>query len=318
MGDKRGRIGVGRDMPDSSTWLGDRDRDADPCSRPVRTAYHAFVRDLARRAGALHAYGWRADVDEAHLHAVGGYNLPPSVTTLRVLPRTSPSQVAEAMRERRPVAADHATAERRYPVSANFMQVLGAQAMLALPVRGDRLHGVVSLGLAEGAPARDLVAELEAHCDNWSRQARAAEEEERLLEDEAWRSACTAARQSVDNGLMQVVNVLADAARFLPRKGPKVERQREGATLDLPPPRDGLEPHRQSHLPGEMTRPAMAGASPSRPVLHSMMDVPALQGGVLLGHVQFARSAMHGCFTARHLDWAQEFAKSLAGAYSAP
>ncbi|MEA3202839.1 MAG: hypothetical protein QOI63_505 [Thermoplasmata archaeon] len=292
-------------------WLGDRGVDADPCSRPVRTAYHSFLRDLVRRSGALHAYGWRADVDEGHLHAVAGYNLPPGMPGIRVLPRVSPTVVSDCLRERRPIQADHATAERRYPVTAAFMQPLGARSMLALPVRGDRLHGVLAFGLAEVCSA-DLVADLEARCDAWGPQAQAAEQEEALLEDEAWRSACRAAAGSVDAGLSQVVTVLADAARFLPRKGPAVAHLRGGVQLDLPAPRDGLEPHRQAHLPGEQTRPAMVGGPAPRPALHSMMDVPVLHGGVLLGHAQFARSALHGCFTGRHLDWAQEFAKCVA------
>ncbi|MEA3143413.1 MAG: hypothetical protein QOG31_737 [Thermoplasmata archaeon] len=293
-------------------WRGDRDIDGDPCSRPVRSAYHGFLRELVRDSGALHAYGWRADVDEEHLHAVAGYNLPPGMQSIRVLPRGSPTVVSDCLRERKPIHADHATAERRYPVSAAFMQQLGAGSMLALPVRGDRLHGVVSLGLASQSADPALVAALTGRCDAWSARAKAAEQEEALLEDEAWRAACAAAAGSVEAGLNQVVTVLADAARFLPRKGPVQVHQRGGISLELPAPRDGLEPHRQAHLPGEQTRPAMVRGPAPPPALHSMMDLPVLHGGVLLGHVQFARSAMHGCFTARHLDWGQEFAKSVA------
>lgn len=293
-------------------WLGDRGVDGDPCSRPVRAAYHAFIRDLSRRSGALHAYGWRVDSDESHVHAVAGHNLPPGMQGVRVLPRASPSVVGDCLRERKPIHADYATAERRYPLSAAFMQQLGARSMLALPVRGDRLHGIVSLGLADAMPDLATVEDLAQACDTWSQRARAAEDEETLLEDEAWRAACAAANGSVDAGLDQVVRVLADAARFLPRKGAAVRYDRGGLNLDLPAPRDGLEPHRQAHLPGEQTRPAMVRAPAPPPSLHSMMDVPVLHGGVLLGHLQFARSAMHGCFTPRHLDWAQEFAKCVA------
>ncbi|MCA1812115.1 MAG: GAF domain-containing protein [Halobacteriales archaeon] len=293
-------------------WLGDRGVDGDPCSRPVRSAYHGFIRDLARRSGALHAYGWRVDADESHVHAVAGYNLPPGMQGIRVLPRASPSVVGDCLRERKPIHADHATAERRYPLSAAFMQQLGARAMLALPIRGDRLHGIVSLGLPDTAPNRDLMQELAGACEDWSAQARAAEEDEKLLEDEAWRAACAATTGSVEAGLDQVVRVLADTARFFPRKGAGVRLERDGARLDLPAPRDGLEPHRQAHLPNEQTRPAMVRSPAPPPTLHSMMDVPVLHGGVLLGHLQFARSAMPCCFTPRHIDWAQEFAKCVA------
>ncbi|HEX2065688.1 MAG TPA: GAF domain-containing protein [Candidatus Thermoplasmatota archaeon] len=295
-------------------WLGDRDIDADPCSRPVRTAYRAFVRDLAQQSGALHAYGWRVDVDEAYMHAVAGHNLPPGMQGVRVLPRASPTVAGDCLRERRPIHADHATAVRRYPVTAAFMQQLGARSMLALPVRGERLHGVISLGLPDDAPSGSLVTEMVQACEAWSPQAHSAEQEERLLEDEAWRSACTAALGSLDAGLSQVVKVLADAARFLPRKGPAVQHNRAGPPLEMPAPRDGLEPHRQAHLPGEQTRPAMVRSPAPPPSLHSMMDVPVLHSGVLLGHLQFGRSAMHGCFTPAHLQWAQEFAKCVAGA----
>jgi hypothetical protein len=295
-------------------WLGDRGVDADPCSRPVRSAYHSFVRQLAKEAGALHGYGWRVDADEAHAHAVAGHNLPPGMQGMRVLPRNSPTVVGDCLRVRRPVHADHATAERRYPVTAAFMQQLGARSMVALPVRGERLHGIFSLGLPDPTADPDFLDGMARRCEAWSASAKAAEQEEEVLETEAWRSACNAAAASIDNGLAQVVTVLADAARFLPRRGATLHHERGGQRLELPAPRDGLEPHRQPHLPGEQTRPAMVRGAPPAPSLHSMMDVPVLHGGVLLGHVQFARSTMHGCFTARHLDWAQEFAKCVAGA----
>jgi hypothetical protein len=298
-------------------WVGDRGVDGDPCSRPVRSAYHSFIRGLARDTGALHAYGWRVDVDETHAHAVAGHNLPPGMRGRRVLPRGSPTVVGDCLRERRPVHSDQATAERRHPVSAGFMQQLGARSLVALPIRGDRLHDIVSLGLPDATLPAPL-AELAARCDAWSPRAQAAEQEEELLETEAWRAACSAAAGSADEGLAQVVNVLADAARLLPRRGPVRHHQRGGPNLELPAPRDGLEPHRQAHLPGEQTRPAMVRGAPPPPTLHSMMDVPVLLGGVLLGHVQFARSAMHGCFTPRHLEWAQEFAKRVAGSIRLP
>ncbi|MEA3202483.1 MAG: hypothetical protein QOI63_149, partial [Thermoplasmata archaeon] len=194
---------------------------------------------------------------------------------------------------------------------------LGARSIVALPVRGDRLHGIVSLGLPDATLPVPL-AELEALCDAWGPRAQAAEQEEEVLEMEAWRAACMAATVSPDEGLAQVVKVLADAARLLPKRGPVRHHQRGGPLLELPAPRDGLQPHRQAHLPGEQTRPAMVRGAPPPPTLHSMMDVPVLLGGVLLGHVQFARSAMHGCFTRRHLECAQEFAKCVAGSVRLP
>jgi hypothetical protein len=298
-------------------WQGDRDADDDPCGRPVRTAYYNFIKDLTRRAGALHSWGWRVDADEAYVHAVAGHKLPPGMA-VRVLNRQSPSVVGDCLRERKPVHADQPTAERRYPMTAAFMQQLGARSTVAVPVRGDRMLGIVSLGLAEAQPPRDLVAELEARCADWTPTALAAEEEEHVLETEAWRAASSAASQSVDAGLSQVVKVLADAARYIPRRASERIHQRIGHNLELPAPRDGLEPHRQAHLPGETARPAMVQGAPPMPVLHSMMDVPVLQGGVLLGHVQFARSTMRGCFTVKHLEWAQEFARSVASSPKLP
>ncbi|HUR62825.1 MAG TPA: hypothetical protein VM286_10760 [Candidatus Thermoplasmatota archaeon] len=292
-------------------WQGDRDADGDPCGRPVRSAYYNFIKDLTRRTGALHAWGWRVDVDETYIHAVAGHKLPAGMS-VRVLNRSSPSVVVDCMRERKPVHADQPTAERRYPMTAAFMQQLGARSTVAAPVRGDRLMGIVSLGMAEPQPPRDLMAELEARCTEWIPQAVAAEQEEHLLETEAWRAATNAARESVDAGLAQAVKVLADAARYIPRRASERIHQRIGHNLELPAPRDGLEPHRQAHLPGDTARAATVQAAPPPPALHSMMDVPVLQGGVLLGHVQFARSTMRGCFTTRHLEWAQEFARAVA------
>jgi len=299
-------------MPAPEGWVGDRGVDPEPCSRPVRSAYHSFIRDVVRATGALHGEAWRVDADEAHLHEVARLNLPPAPPALRVLPRSAPALAAECLRLRSPVQADHATAERRHPVSAPVLQQAGARSLVAVPVRGDRLHGILALGFPQATlPPRSL-DDLARLCDNWSVVARAAEDEERLLEGEAWRAACVAASESIDAGLEQVVHVLADAARFLPRKGPIRQRSRSGADVDLPTPRDGLQPHRQAHL---LATPAAGPAGGQRGAavpFHSAMETPVLQGGLLTGHVQFARSKMMGCFTAQNLDWAQEFAKAVA------
>jgi hypothetical protein len=291
-------------------WMGDRGVDGDPCSRPVRSAYHVFLRELVRASGALHAYGWRADTDEAHLHAVAGYNLPPGMQSIRVLPRTAPTVVSDCLRERKPVHADHATAERRYPVSAAFMQQLGARSLLALPVRGDRLHGVVSLGLAESAVDPHLLAFLAQRCDAWSGRPTPPRR----------KNASSRSRPGAPPAPPPPPSTPASSRSSpswptppgsSPAKAPSSSTSAADPPSRCPHPATASSPTARPTSPAR-TRPAMVRGPAPPPSLHSMMDVPVLHGGVLLGNVQFARTAMHGCFTRRHLEWAQEFAKCVA------